>query len=187
MLELVNQQPRDLLAVVSTSSGRYAPSFHARSVFGGSSPFSGFLRKSKSSELPMYVKAIGDGAASWFDQEHADENGDPLPRHFPCANKGWICSPGPRPCARGNPLYSARPARWEHACWRKLKFGIHRAHYGRYCYRADVKGTSATFIVTAQTDLDCDGVFSSYVQKGHVDPKTGEVLRSNLLIRNVLE
>ena len=146
-----------------------------------------FIRKSKTSEASLNIKAIADGATAWFDAEHADQNGNPIPKQFPCRGKGWICTPKANPCHKGRALYSRNPNRWNHKCWRALKFGINKQHYFKYCYRATGIGTKSKFEIKAIGDLDCDTKTSLWTVKGHVDWRTGEVNRSNLVIRDGLE
>ena len=41
-----------------------------------------FIRKSKTSEAGINIKSIGDGAISWFDAEHSNDQGDPVAKHW---------------------------------------------------------------------------------------------------------
>ena len=45
----------------------------------------------------------------------------------------------------------------------------------------------ASFIIKAQSDLDCDGIYSSITQKGFISQKTGQPVLSPLQSKNVLE
>lgn len=147
-----------------------------------------FERKSKTSEAAINLKAMSDGAVYWYDAEHADKQGNPIEKQFPCTGKGWICTPSAKPCTGGNPLYTASPARWAgNTCWQHLKFAIVKAHRYRYCYKAVGTKTAATFTVKAHADLDCDGTLSTYMIMGNVNKNTGEVERSNLIITDALE
>lgn len=152
-----------------------------------------FIRKSKTSEASLNLKSIGDGAVSWFDAEHADTNGDPLPKHFPSSLSptGFATDvstmPTAAPCSSSNPLYKKNSNRWEGSPWRNLKFGINKAHYFQYQYSQANTGTAAVFSLFAHADLDCDTKQSTYHVRANVAPQTGEVERTNLIITDALE
>jgi hypothetical protein len=152
-----------------------------------------FTRQSKTSEAPINIKAIGDGAIAWFDAEHANTEGDPLPKHFPNGlspngvASGTYVMPAQKPCANGNPQYPRNSQQWDQEPWRSLKFGINRPHYFQYVYITSGTGTNAQFTIRAHADMDCDGKLSTYEVRGMVNPNTGEVERTNLIITDALE
>ena len=152
-----------------------------------------FIRKSKTSEANLNIKAIGDGAVSWFDAEHADQSGTPIAKHFPntlsptgISNNGANV-PAAVPCAAGNPLYTKDSARWASEPWKSLKFGINKAHYFRYEYVPTGTATSASFTVWARANLDCDTTYSTYSVRATVNTSTGEVERTNVIVTEALE
>lgn len=152
-----------------------------------------YTKRSKTSEAAINIKAIADGAISWYDKEHYTSGGSPMPKHFPGKYSptriapSRTTTPTARPCANGKPLYPKNSAQWEVAPWRQLKFGINRPHYYRYTYFQTGSGTKAKFLILANSDLDCDRNLSTFMSRGNVSSATGEVLRSGLVIRNRLE
>ncbi|MCK6508663.1 hypothetical protein L6R29_01695 [Myxococcota bacterium] len=146
-----------------------------------------FARRAKTSEVTANLRAIWRGAIRWYDDEHADKEGNPMARHFPCEGKGWICAPKAMPCASGQALYTPNPAQWEHACWKQLRFSLNKRHYYRYCYKSEGTGVKSQFEVTAQGDLDCDGKYGTYKVRASVNPTTGEVEISKILKFDPLE
>ncbi len=152
-----------------------------------------FIRKAKTSEANISIKAIGDGAHSWFDDEHADANGTPLAKHFPNTNSPTGISgtgavhPSTAPCSNGSPQYAKSSSGWTSEPWKSLKFGINKAHYFRYQYFPSGTATGASFTVWARGNLDCDGTESTYSVRGTVNTTTGEVERTSMIITEALE
>lgn len=154
-----------------------------------------FTKRSKSSEAPLNLKALGDGAISWFDAEHSDTNGNPLAKHFPHTKSpaqaprgiSKAVAPKQRPCANGKARYPKNTKLWDKEPWKSLKFGINKPHYYQYVYITSGTGKNAKFTLRAHADLDCDGKLSTYEVRGSVSAFTGEVERSNLIVTNALE
>ena len=99
-----------------------------------------FVRKSRTSEAPLNIKSLSNGAITWFNDEHTDANGDPLPRHFPGVNAQVVADVTPGIVLPNTPwcgsasrgaLYIKNPGQWETAPWKLLKFAITKAHYFR--------------------------------------------------------
>lgn len=156
-----------------------------------------FVRQSKTSEAPIQIKAISDGAVSWFDTPHFQTtNGNPMRKHFPHeGNSSQVLNgpttlrrPSEAPCQKGRPQYKADSEQWDAFPWKRLKFGINRPHYYQYQYTYNNQDTkSPSFTVAAHADLDCDGTVSTYTQQGKAHPVTGEVELTNLLVIEALE
>ncbi len=152
-----------------------------------------FIRKSKTSESGINIKSIGDGAISWFDAEHSNDQGDPIAKHFPnllsptqVGNDGAVV-PTTAPCQGGQPLYVKDSARWEAEPWKSIKFGINKAHYFQYQYDPTATGTESRFTIWARANLDCDGTQSTYTVRATVNGTTGEVERTNVIVTEALE
>ncbi len=163
-----------------------------------------FIRKSKTSEASVNIKAIGDGAVAYFDVAHSNTVGDALPKHFPnnqsptAANGSlsYAQTPSAQPCSgaggmlaqsNGKPQYTKDSSRWEVQPWKSLKFGINRAHYYQYWYQSRYLGNQAKFWISAFGNLDCDTTQSTFEVKATVNVQTGEVERSQMIINNALE
>ncbi len=165
-----------------------------------------FVRKSRTSEAPINIKAIATGAISWFNDEHADTAGDPIARHFPhdgvptglfnsagMSIKGGgtstMMTPGVGHCNTGTSagaLYKKNVAQWNVSPWKQLKFAITKAHYFQYQYDTTSTDQNAKFTTIARADLDCDGTTSTYEQRGDV-AASGEVQRSQMIVTDALE
>lgn len=143
-----------------------------------------FTRKSKSSEAPINVKAILDGAVAYFEDEHVDGSGNPKPKSYPTPNR---TTPTDQPCKAGFDLYAKNSAQWNSSPWVELKFGITKAHFYQYKYEQAGTGKNSKFTVTAIGDLDCDGSFSNYTQTAEVDATSGDVVLGNLVVTDALE
>ena len=143
-----------------------------------------YIKRSKTSEAPLQLKAITDGAVAYFDDEHYNTSGDPVPRQFPdTAN----ANPSATPCNGGTPQYKADPSIWEVANWKALKFGVVKPHYFQYQFYANGTATSSVYTAFAWANLDCDGTTSEYKTNGTIEPQTGEVKRTGVIITNELE
>ena len=160
-----------------------------------------FIRQSKTSEAPLNLKSMGDGAVAWYDADHTDVNGDPLTKHFPNANTDPRATPADSvttnpvalPCIgggtdiAGSALYSKNALRWDSYPWKSLKFGINSSHYYQYTYTQGGSGRDAKFTMVANADLDCDTTLSTYEMRGTVESNTGEIMRTNVIINEALE
>jgi type IV pilus assembly protein PilA len=153
-----------------------------------------FIKQSKTSEAAINIKAIGDGASTWYNAEHATSNGDPMPRHFPgTASPTGFSDSGEQtpgvPCGTDaiGALYTRNSARWHIQPWSSLKFGINNAHYFRYQYLNKGTGNAAEFTIVANADLDCNATYSTYEVRAKIQSTTGEVERTNIIITEALE
>ena len=141
------------------------------------------------------LKEIGDNAIKWFDAEHPDKNGNPLPKHFPCKNSPHytcnkqfsITTPKEMPCSSGSKLYKPDESIWKIEPWRTLGFSIDKDHKYQYTYSTSGVGTASRFTIKAIGDLDCDKIYSTFKVIGTVNVVTGEVERTNVIISNALE
>jgi len=138
------------------------------------------------------LKGIANGAHSWYGEQKNKKNGDPMRRHFPSGispNKitsGTYINPPQKPCSNGNSQYSKNGKIWDKEPWRSLRFGINKAHYYQYVYIVDNNPKNPSFTVMAHSDLDCDGILSTY----RVTAKkaaNGEIIRASLVVIEGLE
>lgn len=154
-----------------------------------------FIRKSKTAEAEITIKAITNGAVTWFDADHTNAAGDPLRQHFPgpnspvsVDNSGTSVMPTTALCTGGQSQYKKNGAAWEVQPWRAMKFGINKAHYFRYTYRVNNTASAGnpSFTVTANADLDCDTIQSTYEVKARKSTN-GEVERGDTTVVQALE
>lgn len=105
-------------------------------------------------------------------------------------NAGSASSPANAPCTApnvGQSLYTKNTNNWEGLIWKRVQFGIDKAHYFQYYYGTSGVGTGALYMVVARADIDCDATYSDYRLRGNVNTVTGEVERSNIVKRDPLE
>ncbi len=156
-----------------------------------------FVRTSKTSEAPINMRAISNGAVEWFDAEHMYSNtGKPMRKHFPHDGPDTQVRNGPKtmrrplepPCEKGRVAYKKNSKHWLSRPWKHLKFAIGTSHYFQYQYTYDNNDKVApSFTVHAHADLDCDKNLSTYIRTGEVNKKTGEVEMSDILVLDALE
>lgn len=117
--------------------------------------------------------------------------GDPISTWGTAAdNTGSASSPADAPCtgaSAGQSLYTKNTNNWEALIWKRVQFGIDKAHYFQYYYGTSGVGSAATYMVAARADIDCDATYSDYRLRGNVNLVTGEVERSNIIKRDPLE
>ena len=163
-----------------------------------------FIRKSKTSEASTNIKAIGDGAVSYYSAIHTKTSGDPLPKHFPThqaptavtGSLSYAQTPSDAPCtsgggmfgsSNGKPQYTKDSSRWEKQPWKALKFGINTAHYYQYWYQSRYIGKDSKFWIAAFGNLDCDSRQSTFKVNATVNAATGEVERTQMITTDALE
>jgi type IV pilus assembly protein PilA len=140
-----------------------------------------YIRRSKTVEAALKVRRLFDAAVTYYQQPHTDATGERLPAQFPASAP---LTPAAVPC--GEPV-PPEPSQWDTPTWQALNFAIYDPH--RYSYQFDSVGVgeSATFTASAFGDLDCDGVFSTFVRVGTGMP-AGEVRGgAGLYMANELE
>jgi hypothetical protein len=140
-----------------------------------------FERQEAAREAVGNLGKIVHGAIAYFDVDHADSAGIPLPKCFPSnggkpirshADLTTGCCPGP--CADGTWTASDGDGNG----WQALSFSIkgpHRYKYefaGNCCRDNDCKGVG--FTATAVGDLDCNGTTAVFTRRGRVKPD-GEI------------
>lgn len=151
--------------------------------------FTGFIHRSKTSESGINVRAIANGAVSWFHASHNDEDGKRLAKHFPHSQSPFKLPtnldtnplPTAEPCANGIPQYKVDTTIGEKQPWKSLKFAIRRAHYYQYTYSTENTQNDAFFAVRALADIKCNKKFHSLIVCANVNKQTGEVERSEML------
>jgi type IV pilus assembly protein PilA len=126
-----------------------------------------YLRRSKTIEASMNLRKLYDSSASYFFVDHSDATGTVLARQFPaavtatpaakcCLSTGGKCRPGPSVFADTG------------GTWPSLNFSVDDPFFFQYEYDSMGSDTSATFQAYAYGDLDCDGVYSTFMRSGSV-------------------
>ena len=154
-----------------------------------------------SANVLVNVKSIADGAVVWYESEHTDKAGNPLPRHFPhsgspykipatlveaVAPKSYPCKGKSRTLVDSRSIgtkYQKNPGLWNRAPWLQLQFKLSTQHRFQYRFRTQGVGKKATFYIRAYGDRDCNFVLERVRLKGKV-LKTGKVSRSKIVVVN---
>ena len=111
------------------------------------------MKKGVGGELEIIQKRLSAGAYRFFWKQIREKK---QKGHFPCKDQGWICTSKTLACAAGKPRFKPEPKRWEHPCWKQLKFRIPGAFYLKYCYKSEGEGRFAKYSVRATGNLYCD-------------------------------
>jgi len=120
--------------------------------------FMRYIKKSKTAEATQLLSSISKGAQVYYSEIH---NG--VSHQFP-ASIGF--TPADKCCLTGKCLVDA--TNWEYDRWQALGFSINDPHHYRYKFESTnvaYPGTSS-FLATAEGDLDCDGVPSTWTLYG---------------------
>jgi type IV pilus assembly protein PilA len=114
--------------------------------------FMKYIKKSKASEANVFIKNISDRVQTLM------ATGGKMPASVgPTPPLGTCCAEGEK-CMPDTQL-------WEHPTWKALDFAMLDPH--RYSYEFVNKGSS--YEIKAYGDLDCDGVYSTFVLPGGPD------------------
>lgn len=147
--------------------------------------FSGYTRKAKTGEPHETLHAIFRGAQTYFEKEHTPPGATaPLSQHFPAPSVGPTPALGTC-CAAGGKCPPDR-AQWQSdPVWGAdgLDFSLEKSHYFMYSYTvSDNPGAqdgSNGFTASARADLDCDGIYSTFMLLGAVDARYGQGVSSS--------
>ena len=131
--------------------------------------FMKYIRRSKTTEATMNIRKLYDSSVTYYETEHAAQNGSILNRYFPSSN-AWV--PGQGTCCaqtgqKCNPASYA--ASWATANWTALNFSVDDPFYYSYQYDSSGSDSTAQFTASASGDLNCDGkVFSLFQRVGNI-------------------
>lgn len=132
-------------------------------------------------EALLKTQELAEGAKTFYYAIGEDESAEhTTPRHFPSSigpTPSWFaCSAGERAPHRAEHYQDI--SAFGHTSWVALNFTVDPEFHYRYAF--DSRGTegNATFNITADADLDCDGITSRVELLGHVDAEG--VVRTSL-------
>ena len=133
-----------------------------------------YVQQAKTTEVAPNLKAIADGAATYYTAEHYTPAGLPLPeRQFPTTTSAFADTTPSRVPETIPPgtKFSSSPADWDKQPWIGLKFRIIKPHYYRYRYFSTNSGSAGVdrFSTRAEGDLDTDTVSSRFNVTGFAD------------------
>jgi type IV pilus assembly protein PilA len=157
-----------------------------------------YIRKSKSAEAGTNLGKIVHGAIAYFDVDHANSAGAPLPKCFPGTPGAWFSSDSAAPaalptngcCSVKCSLDAAAPNKdsWTGG-WQALSFSITDPHYYKYAFSGQCCGdglcNNTVFTAAAIGNLNCDAVTSFFTRQGTTT--AGEIKTSPLYVDPSLE
>lgn len=124
--------------------------------------FQRYMVNARTAEAMTFIDMLTKGLERYFATPQHDESGVRRPCQFPATITatplaGKCCTDG-EPDSKCEPT----PGRWGTAEWRALLFKVSDKHYYSYGIWTEADGlTTAPFAVG---DLDCDGIYSTFLQ-----------------------
>jgi hypothetical protein len=124
-----------------------------------------YVRHAKTVEAVSSVTSLAGAAAEYYNASDATQPAGATPsnlhamRHFPPSSR--VAVPEDPLSVRGR-RYQSNLADWSASPWRDLRFSIVQPQCYQYSFEAEGAGESAKALVTAQGDLDGDGVRSTF-------------------------
>jgi hypothetical protein len=123
-----------------------------------------YVRHAKTVEAISSVTSLAGASAEYYNSSDATQPTGASPtavhamRHFPPSSH--VPVPEDPLSVRGH-RYQSNLADWAASPWRELRFSIVQPQCYQYSFEADGAGATAKALVSAQGDLDGDGVRSS--------------------------
>ena len=137
-----------------------------------------YMRRAKTTEA---IDEIDKGAALYYSTPHVNSAGAKLDCQFPTNQaptpvEGTCCSTGGLggPDANNDDRCDSDPDVWTTDTWSATNFQITDEHY--FVYSFDASGTldTAGFTATANADLDCDAIQSTFQRMAFGDPQANK-------------
>ena len=150
-----------------------------------------YIRKSKSAEAGGNLGKIVHGAIAYFDVDHADSAGTPLPKCFPGTPSAWFNSLG----SAALPTAGCCPTKCDYrtdnwttgtsAGWAALSFSVTDPHYYNYAFSGNCCASTGScsdgvFTAAAVGDLNCDSTTSLFKRQGFTS--AGEIRTTPLYV-----
>jgi type IV pilus assembly protein PilA len=157
-----------------------------------------YIRKSKSAEAGGNLGKIVHGAIAYFDVDHANAQGTPLPKCFPgdgtwfnSINSSGLPSTGCCPTKCGSDSGNSNGVDVWTGGWAALSFSVNDPHYYKYAFVGNCCGSGtggcndALFTAAAVGDLNCDLKTSLFTRQGSTS--AGEIKTTPLYVDPTLE
>jgi len=128
-----------------------------------------YMRRAKTTEAIDQLDKVYKGASVYYSTPHVLDTGQKVPCQFPANQgvtpvEGTCCSTGGLggPDNNQDDRCDSNPAVWDENTWSSLSFQMNDEHY--FVYAFDSEGTlkEANFRATANADLDCDSIQSTF-------------------------
>jgi type IV pilus assembly protein PilA len=129
--------------------------------------FMKYIRRSKTVEAANNISKMYQSSVAYFESEHANLAQQIVDKQFP--DKSGGANPAMGKCCPNKCDPAAYVASWQTPTWAALNFSVDDPFY--YSYQYDSAGTNgaAAFSAWAFGDLNCNGVFSTFMRGGHID------------------
>ena len=137
-----------------------------------------YMRKAKTSEAIDSLDKIYKGASVYYSTPYMLKSGLKVDCQFPTNQgvtplEGTCCSSNGLggPDTNNDDRCDSNPALWSEITWSELKYQMQDEHYFVYAFDSDGTLTEATFQATANADLDCDSIQSTFQRVAFGDPQ----------------
>jgi hypothetical protein len=137
-----------------------------------------YNRRAHTSEAIDQLDKMYKGAAVYYATPHVLNTGQKVPCQFPANQgvtpvEGTCCSTNGLggPDSNGDDRCDSNPAMWDEMTWSALHFQMNGEHYFVYAFDAEGTLKEANFRATANADLDCDSIQSTFQRIAFGDEK----------------
>jgi type IV pilus assembly protein PilA len=142
--------------------------------------FMKYIRRSKTVEATMNLRKMFDSAVSYYESEQTDPNGNIVAKQFPGTQAAT--PPANDCCGQVGQKCAPNPTLWQTPTWNALNFSVDDPHYYWYSFTS-TPGAGAKFDATANGNLNCDAVYSTFMRHGQVNA-TGDVVGGSGIYSN---
>jgi hypothetical protein len=149
--------------------------------------FMKYQAKARTIEARMMLNRISQSARMYYKSPHTTKTGEVMAAQFPPSTSLTPSNIKQSFCATGRYHKSkVSNQNWNQAGWKALNFVPKNRIGFAYEFISSGVGGKARFTARATGDLDCDGVVSTFEQKGRIDSQ-GNVILVPLKVVNELE
>ena len=146
--------------------------------------FNRYVKRARTTEAAGHLSKMWSGSVAYFEADHTDAKGAPLPKRFPASVNNV---PGPDCGCQSGGKCPGGGAEWQHPSWVELSFSIQDPFLYKPRFTSAGTGAAATFTAEAYGDLDCNGIEASFKRLGAIDAN-GDVSGSKTpIVTNELE
>jgi prepilin-type N-terminal cleavage/methylation domain-containing protein len=128
--------------------------------------FMKYIHRSKTMEASYNINKVYTSSVAYYQSEHADNSGHVLDRQFPDPSNA---TPAVGTCCPNKCDPAIYIAAWGSPTWTALNFAMSDPFL--YSYQYDSSGVNglAGFSAWAFGDLNCNGIYSTYMRGGHAN------------------
>ena len=150
--------------------------------------FMKYIRRSKTVEATMNIRKIFDSSVAYYEGEHAGTDNSILAKQFP-VNVGPTPGAANTCCGGTGGKCKPDPSNFQDAggSWAALNFSVDDPFYYVYQYTSGGLDTLANFQGWAFGDLDCDGIYATFMRGGSVMSDRSISGGSGLFSKNDIE